>query len=217
MPNATSLASNEADSKAEQAADTRNKAKDDAVKAKKASDKAQDDLLAAQKDYEKKYGDLPDIQSCTGSDANTPLCQRLRMSQTVYDDKNKELQNAKINLTTAENNLTEATDAATKAAQNQDPNAPPDRNALLGCAVKTGRVSLALIPYFITYIINFILALIGLICVLFIMIGGYYYVYGGLTDEKEKGKNFIKHALMGMGVALLSWTVVNIIIKAITG
>ena len=92
-----------------------------------------------------------------------------------------------------------------------------DKDNILGCAIKTGRISLSMIPYFITYIINFLLGLVGIISVLFIVIGGYRYVLGGLTEEKEKGKNTIMHALMGMGVALLAWTIVNVIINAVTG
>lgn len=93
----------------------------------------------------------------------------------------------------------------------------PDRENLLGCAVKTGRVSLQMVPYFVVYLINFILSLIGLVSVLFIVIGGYYYVFGGLTEDKEKGKKTIYHALLGMAVALLAWTIVNVIIRAVTG
>jgi hypothetical protein len=74
-----------------------------------------------------------------------------------------------------------------------------------------------MIPYFFTYFINFLLGMSGIITVLFIVIGGYHYVVGGLTEEKEKGKNTIKHALMGMGVALLAWTIVTVLINAITG
>lgn len=91
------------------------------------------------------------------------------------------------------------------------------REDILACAIKTGRASLSLIPYFITYIINFALGMVGLISVLFIVIGGYRYVVGGLGEDKEKGKKTISSALMGMGLALLAWSIVNIILKAITG
>ncbi len=91
------------------------------------------------------------------------------------------------------------------------------RDNTLGCAIKTGRITFSMIPYFISYLTNFLLGLSGLICVLFIVIGGYHYVVGGLTEEKETGKNTIKHALMGMGIALLSWTIVSVLINAVTG
>lgn len=92
-----------------------------------------------------------------------------------------------------------------------------DQDNILGCGINTGRISFAMLPFYITYITNFLLGLSGLICVLFIVIGGYRYVIGGLTEEKEKGKNTIKHALMGLGVALLSWTIVTVLINAVTG
>lgn len=91
------------------------------------------------------------------------------------------------------------------------------RNEILGCAIQTGKISFSMIPYYISYVTNFLLGLSGLICVLFIVIGGYHYVLGGLTEEKEKGKNTIKHALMGLGIALLSWTIVTVLINAVTG
>jgi hypothetical protein len=91
-----------------------------------------------------------------------------------------------------------------------------ETNDLLGCAIKTGRISLGMVPFFIKYIANFLIALIGLITVLFIIIGGYFYIYGGLTEQKEKGKNFIKHAILGMVIALLSWVAVNVIISLVT-
>jgi hypothetical protein len=91
-----------------------------------------------------------------------------------------------------------------------------EKDNLLGCAIKTGRITLGMIPYFISYVTNFFLAIIGLICVLFIVLGGYYYIYGGISDQKEKGKKTIYHALLGMGVAILAWVIVNIIMAAVT-
>ncbi len=87
----------------------------------------------------------------------------------------------------------------------------------LACGIKTGRITLAMVPYFIKYITNFILGLVGLVATLFIIIGGYHYVFGGLTDDKEKGKSSIRHALMGLALALMAWTIVNVIIQAVTG
>ncbi len=97
-----------------------------------------------------------------------------------------------------------------------DPWASNERSDLLGCAIKTGRISLQMIPYFISYISNFLLSIIGLISVLFIVLGGYFYIYGGLTDAKEKGKKYIYHALLGLAVASLSWIIVNVIMGVIT-
>lgn len=86
----------------------------------------------------------------------------------------------------------------------------------LGCAIKTGKIGLFMVPYFITFIIQFLLMIAGLIAVLFMVIGGYHYVIGGLTEDKEKGKKTILHALTGLIVALSAWMVINFIQVALT-
>lgn len=89
---------------------------------------------------------------------------------------------------------------------------------ILGCAVVTGRISLAMVPYFIQYFGNYLLGLIGIIAVLFTVLGGFLYISGGmLPSQKDKGKKYIENALIGMGIAFLAWTIVNIILSAITG
>lgn len=90
------------------------------------------------------------------------------------------------------------------------------RNEILACGIKTGMISLEMVPFYLTYISNFLLGLIGLISVLFIVIGGYQYIFGALGENKDKGKKTITHALMGMSLAILSWIIVNIVITAIT-
>jgi hypothetical protein len=89
-------------------------------------------------------------------------------------------------------------------------------DVILGCAIRTGKISLSMIPYFVKYFANFLLSIVGVICMLFIVIGGYWYIFGGLTDQKEKGKKFIGNALKGMVVAILSWVIVSVIINVIT-
>ncbi|MCC7196910.1 hypothetical protein IT413_01800 [Candidatus Peregrinibacteria bacterium] len=117
-----------------------------------------------------------------------------------------------------EKKAAEANQAQTKAGVSDasDPTKLATQNDILGCAIKTGRVSLVMIPYFITYISNFLLSIIGLISMLFIVLGGYQYVAGGLTEQKEKGKQYIYHALMGMGIAIMAWVIVNMVITIIT-
>lgn len=86
----------------------------------------------------------------------------------------------------------------------------------LGCAVKLGKIRLFMVPLFITFIIQFLLAIAGLVAVLFVVIGGYHYVVGGLIEDKEKGKKTIQHALIGLIVALSAWMVINFIQVALT-
>lgn len=103
-----------------------------------------------------------------------------------------------------------------------DPAASPEiatlgLNKVLGCAVKTGDVQLWMIPHFVIYAIEGLLAVAGLIAVLFIIIGGYQYAIGGLTEERDKGKKSITYAIGGLVVALLAWAIVNLVQLALTG
>ncbi len=129
------------------------------------------------------------------------------------EKKRDEVKKAKVE---AEAERDKATDEETAKRDDSSKNRESLDN-LLGCAIKTGRISLAMIPYFITYITNFLLSLSGLISVLFIVIGGYQYVYSGLGEGKDKAKKTILNALIGLGVAILAWSIVNVIIGAITG
>ena len=97
-------------------------------------------------------------------------------------------------------------DTATKA----------DIEALLGCALKTGNIQFWMVPYYIVFALEFVIELAGLIVVLMILVGAYYYIAGGLTDDKEKGKTIITHALGGFVLTLSSWIIVNIILLALT-
>ena len=90
------------------------------------------------------------------------------------------------------------------------------RGELLGCAIRTGRISLQMVPYFITYMANFLLAMSGIVAVLFIVVGGYFYIYGGMVDQKERGKKYLVNALLGLSLATVSWALVTFIITAIT-
>jgi len=92
-----------------------------------------------------------------------------------------------------------------------------DETDTLACAIKTGKISLRMLPYFMKYFANFVLGLVGLVGVLFVVIGGFYYTVAGATDTKEKGKTYITHALIGMAISFLSWTIVNIVLRAVTG
>lgn len=91
-------------------------------------------------------------------------------------------------------------------------------NDILGCAIVTGRISLSMVPYFIKYFSNYLLGIISLVSLLFIVLGGFFYTMSGLTpDKKDRGKTYIRNAITGMVIAFLAWTVVNVIISAITG
>lgn len=91
-----------------------------------------------------------------------------------------------------------------------------DVEAILGCALKSGEVQFWMVPYYIVFIMEFVVQLAGLIVILMIMVGAYYYTAGGLTDDKEKGKTIITYAIGGFVLTLSSWILVNILLLALT-
>lgn len=156
--------------------------------------KALDDYASAKKDADNAY---------------------TQYSQAISADEISDLVDKKK---VADEKANAANDAQKKAGVSDlsDPTKLATVNDVLGCAIKTGRVSLQMVPYFITYISNFLLSIVGLISILFIVIGGYQYIAGGLTDEKTKAKQYIYHALLGMGIAIMAWVIVNMVITIIT-
>jgi len=96
------------------------------------------------------------------------------------------------------------------------PGAKSELNSIIACAIKTGHIRFFMIPYLMSNIINFIIGLAALISILMIMVGAYFYIAGGLTDDKEKGKTIIKYALGGLVMTILSWTLVNFVLLILT-
>jgi hypothetical protein len=90
------------------------------------------------------------------------------------------------------------------------------KNNVLACAIMTGKIHLWMIPFYVVYLIEFMIGIAGLLSVLFLVMAGFQYVSSGLSEAKDKAKNTIKHALMGLGVALAAWTVVNIVQYIVT-
>ncbi len=90
------------------------------------------------------------------------------------------------------------------------------RETALSCGIKTGRIDMWLIPYYLVRVIDFGLLLAGLLSVLFIIIGGYHFIIGSYTDDKEKGKKTIMYALGGLILCLLAYTVVNLLLLFVT-
>ncbi len=90
------------------------------------------------------------------------------------------------------------------------------RGTALSCGIKTGRIDMWLIPYYLVRVIDFGLLLAGLLSVLFIIIGGYHMIVGSYTEDKEKGKKTILYAMGGLVLCLLAYTIVNLILLFVT-
>ena len=68
-----------------------------------------------------------------------------------------------------------------------------DENDILGCGIKTGDIKLWMIPYYIRYVLEFIIQISGLVAVGGIMYGGYLYFHPA----------FLYESLWLFGVALI--------------
>ncbi|MFA6305281.1 MAG: hypothetical protein WC651_00945 [Candidatus Gracilibacteria bacterium] len=95
-------------------------------------------------------------------------------------------------------------------------NVNPSYTDILGCAIKTGDVKLWMVPYFVRYILEFIIGISGLASVGGIIYGGYLYLFAGLSDDQQKGKSAIKNSLIALVLSLSAWAIVNIVISLVT-
>lgn len=81
----------------------------------------------------------------------------------------------------------------------------------LGAKIHCGKVTLDDFPAMIVYLIQWILTLAGGIAVIMIMVGGFQYMLGGLTDDKERGKKTLIYALGGLVVSFMAWWIVELV------
>lgn len=86
-----------------------------------------------------------------------------------------------------------------------------NQNDILGCALLTGRIKMFYLSIFIAYALNMMAILAGSISMLFIMIGGYKYVLGSLTQNTDEAKKTIINAIIGLLVSTGAWIIVNIV------
>ena len=65
---------------------------------------------------------------------------------------------------------------------------------------------------FLTNIINVLLGLAAVVAVLFLIIGGFWYITSAGNEETaEKGKNTAINAIIGLVIIILSYVIVNVV------
>lgn len=85
-------------------------------------------------------------------------------------------------------------------------------NDILGCSIITGRIRFAYLPRFIVYSLELLTILSGALSLLFVILGGYFYLINSLSGEDvEKGKSYIKNAVIGLIVSLSAWSIINLV------
>ena len=66
-------------------------------------------------------------------------------------------------------------------------------------------------------IINYLLIFAGIIAVIALIIGGYWYITAaGNEEQAEKGRKALLNAIIGLVIILLAYAIVNIVIKTLT-
>lgn len=85
-----------------------------------------------------------------------------------------------------------------------------------GCDFLTGEMKMSCIPNYIQYLIEIIVGMAGTIAVIFIMVGGFKYIFSAVSEDKEAGKETIKNAIIGLIITGMAWIIVSAIIALIT-
>jgi uncharacterized membrane protein YwzB len=82
----------------------------------------------------------------------------------------------------------------------------------------TGIAASTSLSGFIISLIKILLAFAGVIAVVMLVIGGYWYMAAGGNEEMaEKGKNTVLNFVMGLVIIILAYTIVTIVAATLTG
>jgi hypothetical protein len=90
-------------------------------------------------------------------------------------------------------------------------------NSISGVFPRSGPLAGAQTPQqLIVAVIQLMLIFAGIVAVLFVIIGGYFYVTsGGNAEQAEKGRNTMVNAIIGIIVVILSYVIINVIVNLV--
>ena len=100
-----------------------------------------------------------------------------------------------------------------------DPNGYTMQNGLCipNSPFSGGLASQGTLSGLITTILNIVLALSGIIAVIFIIIGGFQYITaGGNSEQAEKGRVALTNAIIGLLIVILAFTIVKVVTNTLT-
>lgn len=66
------------------------------------------------------------------------------------------------------------------------------------------------------HLIQYLLELAAILAVILLMYGGFQYVFGAATDDKESGKKTVTNTLIGLVVILIAWIIIDVFVTLIT-
>lgn len=69
----------------------------------------------------------------------------------------------------------------------------------------------------VTAVIKYLLYLSGIIAIIFIILGGFWYMTAGGNDEQaEKGQKALTNAVIGLVLVILAYVIVNVVVNTLT-
>jgi len=86
-----------------------------------------------------------------------------------------------------------------------------EKTKALSSRIKRGQVTLGDTVLILVKMIDLVTKLAGTIAVLMLIYGGYQYMIGGISDDKEGAKKTIQYAIMGLIVTFLAYVIVNMV------
>lgn len=86
-----------------------------------------------------------------------------------------------------------------------------------GCDFTTGILQASCIPSFVAHMIQLLFGFTGILCLFNIMIGGYQIAIGAATGDKEKGKQRITWALIGLILSVAAYLILDVVLSALFG
>lgn len=92
---------------------------------------------------------------------------------------------------------------------------PEDGILAQGCNFITGEFHFHCFPIYLGYLIQLVFGLLGTICLAMIIWAGYEWSFSGLMGDKEKAKNRLTNALLGLAFSVLSYLIVDTIVGAL--
>ena len=73
-------------------------------------------------------------------------------------------------------------------------------------------------PSLLLYFVELLLGIVGIISVLFIVIGGFQYITSaGNEEQAEAGKKTLTNAIIGLVIVILSYVIVVVVMNALEG
>ena len=95
----------------------------------------------------------------------------------------------------------------------------PESGSIGSCNFITGEMTFDCIPAYIAYLIEFMFAGLGTVCLVQIIIAGYQIAFSSVLPggSKEAGQNRLIWSIVGLVASLLSFPLINFIVSSLTG